>query len=167
MEERNTMTKTFVEKAVVNMDKHIEVKSSPRYFWDDSACYKTDLDNKDKDLPKFPSYFWNHDEIEPIADNLNKTYKEMLKVIDNGNDDVNNPKHYNTEVFPQVIDMMLKSFDKADVMAFCKLNAFKYRLRAGIKDANKIEQDIQKAIWYETKFKELKNSNSDKQMILG
>ena len=83
-------------------------------------------------------------------------------------DVINHPKHYNSDVFPQVIDMMLKSFTKDEVLAFCKLNSFKYRMRAGVKDATKIEQDINKAIWYENKFKELNQIDTNlKQIIKG
>jgi Protein of unknwon function (DUF3310) len=91
--------------------------------------------------------------VEPI------TEEKLLQ-----KDDVNHPKHYNSDVFPQVIDMMLKTFSKIEVLAFCKLNSFKYRMRAGIKDSNKIEEDIKKAIWYENKFSELNNA---KQIIKG
>ena len=95
-------------------------------------------------------------------------------------DDVNHPKHYNSEVFPQVIDMMLKTFSKVDVLAFCKLNSFKYRMRVGHKfntDAEMIPiheynetivKDIKKAIWYENKYNELNQVESNvKQIIKG
>jgi len=70
-------------------------------------------------------------------------------------DIINKAKHYNSEVFPEVIEMMITLFGIEETKAFCKLNAFKYRLRCGNKDNNSIEQDINKAIWYENKFKEL------------
>jgi len=40
-------------------------------------------------------------------------------------------------------------------LAFCELNAFKYRMRAGKKQGNSAQQDIEKALWYEAKIKEL------------
>ena len=57
-------------------------------------------------------------------------------------------------------------FGKNDVLAFCKLNAFKYRMRAGIKDSNKIDEDIKKAMWYENKFKELNQLETEEKQIL-
>ena len=55
---------------------------------------------------------------------------------------VNHPQHY-------------KTYD-VETISFCKLNAFKYRMRAGHKD--NAEQDINKALWYENKLKELQSS---------
>jgi hypothetical protein len=65
---------------------------------------------------------------------------------------VNHPPHYNQQSI-EVIDMMLAIYGREAVINFCLLNAFKYRMRAGHKDD--ISQDIQKALWYERKAKEL------------
>lgn len=67
-------------------------------------------------------------------------------------DNVNHPSHY-TKGKIEVIDMMLKVFGKEVVINYCDLNAFKYRMRAGYK--NDIVEDINKAMWYENKSKEL------------
>ena len=67
-------------------------------------------------------------------------------------DNVNHPSHY-TKGKIEVIDMMLKVFGKEVVINYCDLNAFKYRMRAGYK--NDIVEDINKALWYEKKSKEL------------
>lgn len=65
---------------------------------------------------------------------------------------VNHPKHYN-DFDVEVIDMMIKIWGYEETMAFCKLNAFKYRMRAGLKhDAN---EDLKKAEWYITKYHDL------------
>lgn len=81
-------------------------------------------------------------------------------------DVINHPNHYNSVIFKQVIDMMIKLFPIEEVLAFCKLNSFKYRMRAGAKDATKIEQDINKAIWYENKFIILSQSEPNVKQIL-
>jgi hypothetical protein len=65
---------------------------------------------------------------------------------------VNHPTHYNQQSI-EVIDMMLAIYGREAVINFCLLNAFKYRMRAGYK--GDIAQDIQKALWYERKAKEL------------
>ena len=49
--------------------------------------------------------------------------------------------------------MMLRIWGVKETISFCKLNAFKYRMRAGHKD--NAQQDIDKALWYENKMKEL------------
>jgi hypothetical protein len=64
---------------------------------------------------------------------------------------VNHPSHYNQGGI-ECIDAMLSAYGKEDVKAFCKCNAFKYIWRTGQK--NGIE-DIEKAIWYLNKYKEL------------
>lgn len=68
-------------------------------------------------------------------------------------DMVNHPPHY-TEHGMECIDAMLVEFNVDDVIAFCKLNAFKYLYRAPYKGS--LEEDMQKANWYLSKAKELK-----------
>ena len=60
--------------------------------------------------------------------------------------------HYNHQPI-EVIDMMMAVYGKEDVIHFCLLNSFKYRMRAGLKDD--AVKDIEKALWYEKKAKEL------------
>jgi hypothetical protein len=60
--------------------------------------------------------------------------------------------HYNHQPI-EVIDMMLSIYGKEAVIHFCLLNSFKYRMRAGHKDD--AVRDIEKAVWYEKKAKEL------------
>jgi len=67
---------------------------------------------------------------------------------------VNHPPHY-TQGNIQCLDAMESAFGKEAVATWCKLNAFKYIWREEHK--NGIE-DIDKAIFYLNKFKELKAS---------
>lgn len=70
------------------------------------------------------------------------------------NSDPINPTHYkdgDTEVWQQMIAL----FGVDQYKAFCRLNAFKYRMRAGKKEGNSAEQDINKALWYEQKLREI------------
>jgi hypothetical protein len=64
-----------------------------------------------------------------------------------------NPNHYKRGGV-ETIDQMLTLFGSAKVKAFCELNAFKYRMRAGHKSKN-IEEDIKKAMWYEDKMRDV------------
>ena len=41
-------------------------------------------------------------------------------------------------------------------VAFCEMNAFKYRMRAGTKPGQPAERDLEKAKWYEDMAKKLK-----------
>ncbi len=69
-----------------------------------------------------------------------------------------NPAHYKDNIYgAEVWEQMVKLFGYTEYLSFCKLNAYKYRMRAGTKSGALAEVDIAKAIWYETKYKELKN----------
>lgn len=72
--------------------------------------------------------------------------------------DAINPSHYNGT---QTLDRMIAVFGVEAVINFCEINAFKYRMRAGKKENNPIEQDIKKALWYEGKAKELKRKDNE------
>lgn len=69
---------------------------------------------------------------------------------------VNHPSHYNN-YSKEVIDMMESIWGIQNLITFCEMNAFKYRMRMGTKPENSIEQDIQKEQWYLNKAKELKD----------
>ena len=69
----------------------------------------------------------------------------------NEHDAVNHPSHYNQGGI-ECIDAMVSAFGKKSTASFCLINAFKYVWRAA--DKNGME-DIDKAIWYMNKFKEL------------
>ena len=70
---------------------------------------------------------------------------------------VNHPQHYNNYDM-EVIDMMTRLFGVHETISFCKLNAFKYRMRAGTKPGESAEQDIRKEQWYLDKAKELEGN---------
>lgn len=67
-------------------------------------------------------------------------------------DQVNSPSHYNNQG-KEVWEMMIDLYGKDKFVAFCELNAFKYRMRAGYKGDTL--EDIEKAKWYESKMKEI------------
>ena len=71
---------------------------------------------------------------------------------------VNHPQHYKTYDV-ETLDMMIRIWGVQETISFCKLNAFKYRMRAGHKD--NAQQDINKALWYENKMKELSSCNNE------
>lgn len=78
--------------------------------------------------------------------------EEQLKTA--CSDPVNHPSHY-TSGKVECIDAMEQVFGTDAVISFAILNAWKYLWRR--KDKNNEEQDIQKAIWYFDKAKELIN----------
>lgn len=71
-------------------------------------------------------------------------------------EEVNHPDHYNVYDV-EVVDMMERIFGIEETMSWCKLNAFKYRMRAGEKPTSTVEKDLKKEKWCLNKYKELKN----------
>lgn len=66
---------------------------------------------------------------------------------------IDHPSHYNRKDAMECIDEMRLIFGDEETAIFCKLNAYKYRYRAGAKgDA---EEDLKKSDWYIKKYKEL------------
>ena len=96
------------------------------------------------------------DEYRKSKDNDNHVGTECTKITNSSL--VNHPSHYNHGGM-ETIDKMIKLYGIEKVKAFCELNSFKYRDRAGYKGISDmtIVRDIRKAIWYENKFNELNN----------
>lgn len=65
-----------------------------------------------------------------------------------------NPDHYK-QGDKEVWQMMIDCFGEEAYISFCRLNAFKYRMRAGNKPGEDVFDDLQKAFWYEKKIEEL------------
>jgi hypothetical protein len=97
-----------------------------------------------------------HDELQYVVKYAIQCEDEINNIKPMTNN-INHPTHFNQHPI-EVIDMMLAIYGREAVINFCLLNAFKYRMRAGHKDD--ITQDIQKALWYERKAKELEVSHA-------
>lgn len=66
---------------------------------------------------------------------------------------VNHPEHYQGTI--ECIDAMISAFGEKNTIEFCKINASKYIWRAGKKDGNGTDTDLEKARWYINKAIEL------------
>lgn len=73
---------------------------------------------------------------------------------------VNHPTHYN-KYDVEVIDMMEKIWGTEQTAIWCKLTAFKYRMRIGLKPDNSIQQDIDKESWYLDKYNKLMDKKNN------
>lgn len=69
-----------------------------------------------------------------------------IEIIDDANA-VNHPSHYNNYSV-EVLEMMRGIWGDEKVAIFCELNAFKYRMRMGLKEGNPTEQDLAKEKFY-------------------
>lgn len=86
-----------------------------------------------------------------------KEYEEhpfLWESDDNEDNPVTHPSHY-TQGGIECIDAMVSAFGNEAVATWCKCNAFKYIWREAHKNGM---EDIDKAIWYLNKFKELSAS---------
>ena len=99
----------------------------------------------------------------PNADELAKDVKKAFNDAKQNYENVNHPKHYNNYDI-EVIDMMEKIWGTDATILFCKMNAYKYRMRMGTKPGendsyeamkNKLIEDFNKEQWYLKKAKEL------------
>lgn len=85
---------------------------------------------------------------------------------------VNHPKHYNNYDV-EVVDMMEKIWGTKATMEWCKMTAYKYRMRMGTKPGEddtkealqaKLMEDFSKEQWYLDKAKELKSKLFDQSI---
>ena len=93
---------------------------------------------------------------ENLRKKAGKVSEEVLKELNKAlpDDSVNHPSHY-THGGIECIDAMESAFGTEAVMWFCVCNAFKYVFRCKSKINDK--EDLQKAIWYENKYLELRD----------
>ena len=85
------------------------------------------------------------------SENADTKHKTIVFDSSKTSNMVNHPSHYKGNKF-ECIDVMLDTFSKEEVKAFCKLNAFKYLYRANKKNGM---EDMKKAEWYIRKYNEL------------
>ena len=121
---------------------------------DGTDCIDLDLYMKDGNSDNIYTLVCSYKNVSTEA------FDAHMEIINNaiGNNteqsnDVHHPKHYNQGSI-ECIDAMLSAFTTEEVMAFCKLNAFKYIWRANNKGK---EKDAEKAQWYMNKYIELSN----------
>ena len=94
----------------------------------------------------------NGEEFGKDVDKIIELAKEILSGENQQKEQVNHPDHYNS--YPiEVIDMMIHIWGHDAVKLFCEINAFKYRMRMGLKEY--ASQDLEKEQWYLNKAKEL------------
>lgn len=74
---------------------------------------------------------------------METTWNDELQQVDM----VNSPNHYRS--FPkETWEMMVDIWGVDNFVVYCEINAFKYKMRAGEKPGQSVEQDLQKAEWY-------------------
>ena len=71
--------------------------------------------------------------------------------------EIDHPSYYRNENSRECIEEMRILFGDCVVADFCKLNAYKYKYRAGNKEGNSKEKDLAKANWYLDYVQKLKN----------
>lgn len=78
------------------------------------------------------------------------TIEEFTNGVNSTREDkgVDHPKHYNQEGRMECIREMEILFGQHEVDIFCKLNAYKYQYRAGMKEGEAKEKDLAKMNWY-------------------
>lgn len=98
--------------------------------------------------PGYESLFEQHKEKELNAQDILD-----IEIVDDANA-VSHPSHYNNYSV-EVLEMMRRIWGDEKVAIFCELNAFKYRMRMGLKEGNPTEQDLAKEMFYLEYMKKL------------
>lgn len=115
-------------------------KEFGEHLWDNSITTK-----------EFSKKVWNNSlNIFLHQNNSNELFHKALE-----ND---NKQNYYQIFGKDVWDMAVDIWGKEAVIHFCIVSAFKYRMRAGLKDPNTVEQDLTKANHCLYKVKELQNN---------
>lgn len=85
------------------------------------------------------------------------------KIMENNaiNRAVEHPVHYN-QYDVEVLEMMRRIWGEEATETFCKLNAFKYRMRAGHKDD--VEQDLEKEKFYLNYIRKMEASEDVREL---
>ena len=108
----------------------------------------------------------------PSDEEQAKDIKRALEKAKQNYEMVNHPKHYNNYDV-EVVDMMEKIWGTRATMEWCKMTAYKYRMRMGTKPGendtpeamkNKLLEDFNKEQWYLKKADELKSKLLDKSI---
>lgn len=94
-------------------------------------------------------------ELERIEE-ATRNIQDLSIPVNEHYEEVNHPDHYNVYDV-EVVEMMERIFGIEETMSWCKLNAFKYRMRAGEKPTSTVEKDLKKEKWCLNKYKELKS----------
>ena len=90
-------------------------------------------------------YCTNYDVFKAPKKVINEWYNLFFGNPEN--DAVNHPSHY-ADGKIECIDYIQDKLTKEEFQGYCKGNALKYISRAGKKNPDKYNEDLQKAIWY-------------------
>lgn len=131
----------------------MEIKKGDRFrcvkdlgeFYTYGMIYESKQDKCITDNHKNEGHFWIN--LTDLDGNI------CFERVTEGSDKIN-PSHYKAYDI-ESIEMMIRIWGKEEAAIFCKLNAFKYRLRMGMKDDIQIE--IEKESKYLAKWKELRD----------
>lgn len=130
------------------------------YNYDNQVHYGIEMNKKGARAINLNTWIKGFPEREKIAQSvLDEWEKEYWQIVKEDAKDiskkeaVNHPSHYN-QYDVEVLEMMKRIWGEDAVKNFCKLNAFKYRMRAGHKDD--VEQDLAKEKFYLDYFAQLK-----------
>lgn len=110
------------------------------------------VENADKRLKEIDRLDFAVAAIADYDNGLTQGFKDgaewaIKKYCANEYEMVEHPNHYNTYDV-ETIDMMRRIWGDDAVALWCKLTAFKYRMRLGAKPNNSIEQDLKKEKFY-------------------
>lgn len=134
--------------------------------------FETNLDDKKEDLLKRKNRILQRLQVEKGLLDENDTYPVKVETKDGEYEMVNHPQHYNNYDV-EVVDMMERIWGTKATMEWCKMTAYKYRMRMGTKPGKdetkesmkaKLLEDFEKEQWYLDKAAELKEKLFDQSI---
>lgn len=165
IKDNNPLEESELNRISVNTDfKNKDIQNSKKYVEEHIIPRKKAL----KRINDLSSSIKNLDNIGEFVISIPQDYETTMEEINNMKnnntecnthyEEVNHPDHYNVYDV-EVVEMMERIFGIEETMSWCKLNAFKYRMRAGEKPTSTVEKDLKKEKWCLNKYKELKSKN--------
>ena len=124
-------TGTVLERIAYASTDSMQLDPNVRY------TYTVLIDDMDRNVPPFGKVKFDENELQLVPDESEK------------GDPVDHPNHY-TQGQYEVIDFIESKPELNH--SFCLGNAIKYLVRAGIKDPDKKEEDLKKALWYMKRY---------------
>lgn len=123
------------------------------------GCARFHFDVEDNKVDEFFSTFGlEPNDIEGFQSVVTESIKFMLDKHERGNNSLSNlvshPSHYRSDSGFEAIDV-IEAWD----LGFNLGNALKYISRAGLKDKNRVIEDLEKAKWYlKREIKRIRNA---------
>ena len=169
LEKMARLEERLYENTIVKKDRKVPSKEELDKLQD---AFENDLEDKKEDLLKRKNRILHRLAVEKDLLDGNVSQDTQETKTEEKYEMVNHPQHYNNYDV-EVVDMMERIWGTKATMEWCKMTAYKYRMRMGTKPGKdetkeamkaKLMEDFEKEQWYLDKANELKSKLFDKSI---